>query len=233
VAGDSITRILSPAKMTDANVNVRVKTHPGGKVSTVENTISKLSQTDPEFVKNLDVVVLHVGTNNVSSAASSEQIITDFKNTIQTLSFLNSKVKIVVSSILPRRNGFQINKKISQTNKELQRLCSVNGYHFIDNYVNLGYPSQYRDNIHLNPQGGRALGENIRYAIDTVLGLSTSSSTTSSTVRNENGSFQKGRSPGRRNYHMYQRQRHIYPMSVPSYWMGEQSPWPMAHHAWY
>jgi len=35
VAGDSITRILSSAKLSDNELNVKIRTHPGGRVKTI------------------------------------------------------------------------------------------------------------------------------------------------------------------------------------------------------
>ena len=214
IAGDSITRALSTGKMRDDNLDVQIKTHPGGKVKTLESTFSHMASKDPDQLKSLDAVVLHVGTNNVSDGDRSENIVNDYKDTIDTLKSVNSNVKILVSSLIPRRNDRLVNNHIRETNAALDSMCKREGYLFINNdtrFVCQGAPdtSLYRDNIHLNAKGGKAIGETMRSALDKVLGISTHTKSTDSNFRN-------GRFYGRGSRVHYQNQwgPHVSPVST-------------------
>ena len=52
IAGDSITRRLSPAKMSDQHLQVKIRSHPGGKVDTIVQNILEMSESNP--MKELD-----------------------------------------------------------------------------------------------------------------------------------------------------------------------------------
>ena len=229
IAGDSVTKILSTAKMCDDNLQVRIRSHPGGRVRTIENTILAGLDKDPEYFNELDAVILHVGTNNISDAASSESITDEFRDTIHTIQSANKHLKIIVSSIIPRKNDKQVNDMIQKTNNSLQMMCQEKGYYFLNNYqmfVQRGSidTSLYRDNIHLNPKGGKALGTSMRVALNKVLGI------VQSTPMVENrSSFHNGRLPGRGTFY---NNRDMVFMPVPRYLMDNQSPWFVPNHSW-
>ena len=71
IAGDSVTGALSRNKMSDSKIQVRVKSHHGGKLQDIENTIIKFAEDDEEFICNLNAVVIHGGTNNLSDGEST------------------------------------------------------------------------------------------------------------------------------------------------------------------
>jgi hypothetical protein len=231
VAGDSITRILSAAKMSDNNLEVKIKSHPGGRVRTVENTVRSMLDKDPDYIKQLDAVLLHVGTNNVADSASSDSITAEFRETIDSIRSVNSKIKVVVSSIIPSRNDRMVNGVISRVNRSLQTMCEVKGYHFIDNDENFlqhSVPdrSLYRDNIHLNTKGGKVLGVSLRNALNNVLGIEVDDTTSENRQH-----FHNGRSSGRRTPN--QNNGRMVFMPVPSYWLNNQNPWNVTNHPMY
>ena len=195
IAGDSITRALSTGKMRDENLDVQIKTHPGAKVKTLESTFVHISKNEPDQLRRLDAVVLHVGTNNVSDGDRSEKIVNDFKSTISVIKSVNPKVKIVISSLIPRRNDKLVNNHIRETNASLQSMCQRDNFSFVNHdsrffYQNTPDKSLFRDNIHLNAKGGKVLGENLRNAVDKVLNLQPATKST-------DPNFQFGRFHGR------------------------------------
>lgn len=197
VLGDSITRVLSTNRMCDQNLRVAIKSHPGGRVKTAENTILNLSESDQQQIKSTDAFVLHVGTNNVSDADSCESIAEDFRDTVDTIKNVNEDAKIIISSIIPRRNDRLVNRAIDDTNKSLEKLCIEEECSFLDHSVQFtrdGHINQslYRDNIHLNARGGRQLGTAIRDKLNEVLNL-----TKSTEGHNNSQNFHRGRSTGR------------------------------------
>ena len=109
IAGDSITSILSTKKMSDEKLKVNVKTHSGGRVRFVEHSLIKLAEDETSAIRQAQTVVLHVGTNNVSDADQPESIADDIKDLADTIHNINKDAKIIISSILPRRNDKIVN----------------------------------------------------------------------------------------------------------------------------
>lgn len=222
IAGDSITQILSSKRMTDANLKVNIKTHSGGRIRTIENSIIKLAEDNPICIKQTKAIVLHIGTNNVSDADQPETISDEMKDLADTIKNINSSAKIIVSSILPRRNDRLVNSVITATNQSLKQACEEKGYYFLDNtprFMINDFPDStlYRDNIHLNPKGGKILGQNIRQKLNAILHLSENSNSESMENRQETN-FQHGRQQGRRRF---TNKRDMMYMPVPFF----QPPW--------
>lgn len=204
IAGDSITRILSTKRMSDSNLDIKIRTHSGGRVRTVENTIIKMSEDDSSFIKDTKAIVLHIGTNNVSDADQPETITDEIRDLVNTIKNINTGAKIIISSILPRKNDRLVNNIISDTNQSLKQICEDKGYYFLDNtpkFIENGAPISilYSDNIHLNPKGGKILGENMRQKINSVLNLPQTETQNEETNRRQQH-FPNGRYQGRRSF---------------------------------
>ena len=133
IAGDSITSILSTKRMSDQKLKVNVKTHSGGRVRTVENSLIKMAEDESSAIRQAQTDVLHVGTNNVSDADQPEWIADEMKDLANTIHNINKDAKIIVSSILPRRNDKLVNRVIGKTNQSLKNACEEKGYYFLDN----------------------------------------------------------------------------------------------------
>ena len=204
IAGDSITSILSTKKMSDQKLKVNVKTHSENRVRSVENSLIKLAEDESSAIRQAQTVVLHVGTNNVSDADQPEWIADEMKDLANTIHNINKDAKIIVSSILPRRNDQLVNGVIGKTNHSLRNACEENGYYFLDNtesFMKDNKPNSalYKDNFHLNPKGGRTLGENIKQKIQLVLNIQVDEADANNSNRGQQEqNFQKGRQQGRR-----------------------------------
>ena len=72
VVGDSMTKVLSPVKLSDSRVKITVKSHPGGRVSTLKNTLCNGHYSS--IVESAKAIVLHVGTNNDADADIPQEI---------------------------------------------------------------------------------------------------------------------------------------------------------------
>ncbi|MES9905541.1 MAG: GDSL-type esterase/lipase family protein [Sedimenticola sp.] len=190
IAGDSMTRILSRQKLCDANLDVKVRSLPGGRVRTVENTILKMADDDPDFIRTTRAVVLHVGTNNISDGDMPASVVDEIRDTVDSIKNINPEAKIIISSILPRRNDKLLNRIITDTNSTLEEMCQAENYSFINNDAKFKVndtpdSSLYADHIHLNPKGGKLLGENIRYTINKILKLPTLQEQSSRHIRDQ------------------------------------------------
>ena len=229
IAGDSITSILSTKMMSDQKLKVNVKTHSGGRVRTVENSLIKMAEDESSAIRQAQTVVLHVGTNNVSDADQPEWIADEMKDLANTIHNINKDVKIIVSSILPRRNDKLLNRVIGKTNQSLKNACEEKGYYFLDNTESFMKDNQpnsalYKDNLHLNPKGGRTLGENIRQKIQLVLNIQVDEADVNNSNRGQQEqNFQKGRQQGRR---LFMNNRGMMYMPVPMF----HPPWFNGQH---
>lgn len=119
-------------------------------------------------------MVLHVGANNISDAEPSETIVNQLKDAADTIRNVNPEVKILVSSILPRRNDRLVNNAINVANFSIKEACKEQNYVFINHdskFLISGKPdvTLYKDGISLNKKGGKFLGQHIKETLNSIL----------------------------------------------------------------
>ncbi|MES9901060.1 MAG: GDSL-type esterase/lipase family protein [Sedimenticola sp.] len=176
VSGDSIVGVLSAKIMSDNSLNVSVKTNRGGTVETIQESLLNVAHDKPNYICGVKAVVLHVGTNDVSNATSMGTITEKYDTLTDTVQQINPEAKIVISSILPRRRNTLTNNAIDDANNKLKHMCQVKNYHFLDNTSafkqgDVTNGSLYKDDLHLNSNGARILGNNITRKVKQVLGI--------------------------------------------------------------
>ena len=197
ILGDSVTRILSSKRLSDKDLIVKIKSHSGGRLQDLHNSVTRMAETDEEIICTADVILLHCGTNNLSDGDSEGSVTEQLERITAIIEDVNPFCKIVISSILPHKNDRLGNLLIKQTNQSLEQLCTTKEYCFMENTPRLMAngapdPTVYRDNIHLNAKGGKGFGEAISHRIRDLLKLPALTSSVQ-----EQG-FQSGRLPGRR-----------------------------------
>ena len=84
-----------------------------------------------DFLLNADIIMLHVGTNDISLDGNVQKFKGNFENTVKSLKSPNRGAKLLVSSILPRKSERVVNNII----KTLESLCVNLGYHFLNNQM--------------------------------------------------------------------------------------------------
>ena len=229
IAGDDTTSVLSTRILSDSNISVKIKSHKDGKLMTLESTLDKLSEDKGNYTKSLSAVVLHAGANNITNAESVESIVHDLKKVTDTIRKLNPKVKILVSSTIPRRNDRLVNSAIASANQSVKNACQEHNLVYIDNDKNFYEDrkpdvSLYKDAVSLNKKGGKFLGQNIKAALQTVLGLqSQGDREPSATVHKQDFRFR----PPPRQSDQPRRIDQPRPMIPP--WMAFYPPWMPAH----
>ena len=75
IAGDSITKRLSPDKMSDNKISVKIRSNPGAKIDTINQHLKESKVDEKQYVQSSDVFVLHASTNDVSNGESVESIV--------------------------------------------------------------------------------------------------------------------------------------------------------------
>jgi len=109
---------------------------------------------------NPEVVVLHVGTNNLSSSKTASEIaksIIDLACSLKT-----SANKIVISLIVPRKDNNLLNNKASEVNDRLRHMCTTRDLPYIDHTDSIDIENHIVDaGLHLNRYGSSVMAKNI------------------------------------------------------------------------
>ena len=105
---------------------------------------------------NPDVYLLHVGTNDLTSNKSPEQISLDILNLANSLKLDNNTV--IVSSIVPRKDE---NKK-NRWGQHLEELCNANNVGMISHRNINSKRHLNRSRLHLNDAGASLFIRNFR-----------------------------------------------------------------------
>ena len=133
-----------------------LKPFGGAKVEDLEHyIIPNLEQNKP------DVVVIHIGSNNVSynklnidPSVLAENIIR-----IGTKCMQYGVEEVVISSIFVKES-IELSAYIRRVNEKLQGLCSKHKFHFVSN-DNISRKVLCGDGVHLVAEGTNILGKNI------------------------------------------------------------------------
>ena len=133
IIGDSVTRILSSTRLSDKDLKVKIKRHSGGRLQDLQNSITRLAETDEEFICAADVILIHGGTNNLSDGDSKENLTEQLERIAEIVEDVNPMCKIIISSILPHKNDKLGNQLINQANQSLKQPCTRKSYCFMDN----------------------------------------------------------------------------------------------------
>ena len=104
IVGDSVTRILSSNKLSDNELQVKIKSHSEGRLQDLHNSIIRMAETDDEFICANDVILIHGGTNNLSDGDSIESVTEQLERIAEIIEDVNPLCKIIISSVLPCKN---------------------------------------------------------------------------------------------------------------------------------
>ena len=162
ILGDSIIKHIQPFKMRLAvlnknknKFNFKVKSFSGATTADMEDYVS------PSLKSNPDVVLVHVGTNNLRSNTNPEQIADDIVSLACRIKLCTKKV--IVSSLIHRNDN--LNKKAIEVNNLLINKCLANGVSFCNN-ANINAQNLNRDGIHPNIAGTIRLADNFLNIFD-------------------------------------------------------------------
>ena len=153
IIGDSMVKKIDGYLLTSSvNHKYIVKVRPFLSAKTID-MLDYIKLTKRDF--NPDVCLLHVGTNDLSSNKSPEQISMDILNLANSLKLDNNTV--IVSSIVPRDDE---NKKKQMI--ILEKLCNANNVGMIS-HRNIN-PKRHlnRSRLHLNDAGVSLFVRNFR-----------------------------------------------------------------------
>ena len=135
----------------NANFKVFVKTFSGAKTTCMNDYIKPSVRSSP------DHSILHVGTNDLSSDKSTEEIarsITDLATSIK-----NEKHDVSISNIIIRADDKKLEEKRCEVNSFLGKLRKEKNYYLIDHSTRIKRNRLNKGKLHLNQKGTKLLSD--------------------------------------------------------------------------
>lgn len=137
--------------------------HPRYRSDQVRQAIGGwLSQASP------DMVLFHIGTNDISAGRTINEIITDIEATIDDIWNRKPGTRVFQCAIVPRKDSQGLNNKTQDLNREIeslvQRKRSQGPITFIDQYRPIANRANWEtalmaDNLHPNDSGYQIMAE--------------------------------------------------------------------------
>ncbi len=128
----------------------------------VENLLARVYNDEME-IKQFEKILVMIGTNNLNSKTSYEDIAKGVENLVEQIRVRQSKAKIYLMGILPRRDIAW--SQLQLLNAEYEKVAQRQGVR----YICVGHvlmdeddktiDSLYHDRVHLTPKGYMVLGE--------------------------------------------------------------------------
>ena len=141
IIGDSTIKNVESYKMRQgmtSNEKVYIKSFPGAKVDCITGYIKPF---------NPDVIILHIGTNDLRSEKSAEDIGNEILSLVNTIKTPVNKIR--VSSFIARDDS--LNQKGGDVNIFLKSNCN-NSFLFCEN-LNISKKHLNGSGLHLNTKG--------------------------------------------------------------------------------
>ena len=156
VLGDSMLRGIQHHLEQDGSVDVQC--NGGAKVADLIEKILTLPD-------DIDAVIVHVGTNNLTSGSRKETVET-FKLLVSNILWLTKCRKIILSGIIYRLDNGMLKPRIDAINNYLQSLES-DRVTFVDHNPTIRnlHRVLQSDGLHLRVGGTRQIAENIRISL--------------------------------------------------------------------
>ena len=116
-----------------------------------------LDYVKPAIRQKPDRFVIHVGTNDLKSNETANQICKNIMDLAKECK-KDTDIPVVISSIIERKD--HLNGKVESVNAILESMCNSNNFEFLDNQ-NIKNIDLNGSNVHLNKHGNEKLTNNI------------------------------------------------------------------------
>ncbi|MDQ7054819.1 MAG: Ig-like domain-containing protein [candidate division KSB1 bacterium] len=148
---------------------------PGKRADEVADSVTTvMSLTNP------DIVLVHVGTNDITQGQTVASTLTDIERAIDDIHAYNANAKILVAGIVPRADDANLDNETGQLNTSIQDLVNQKkgaGYKiwYVDHYNNFksnaNWATDYMsaDGVHPNDTGYQVMADLFFTAIQTAL----------------------------------------------------------------
>ncbi|XP_078348835.1 uncharacterized protein LOC144633825 [Oculina patagonica] len=154
IIGDSIIKHLQGYKMKKrAGCNVFIRSFPGAQTADIADYIKPTVRNKPKSI------IIHTGTNDIQTK-SPQQVADSLVDIAQNINHDHPHIEIAFSQIINRSDDANLNPKIADANKRLQKFCAQRGWGWISN-DNIDESHLNRSGLHLNMSGTKQLATNM------------------------------------------------------------------------
>ena len=145
ILGDSIIKHVKSYSLSKSldNCKVYVKDFPGARVRCMKDYVR------PTIRENPDHIILHVGTNDLTTNIPIEKVAESIINLTSSLKW--NSCSVVMSSIAVRNDRYR--KKVAQVNRHLKSLCIERNFELISHENIIREKHLNGSKLHLNKRG--------------------------------------------------------------------------------
>ena len=154
--GDSILNNINPRGIFKDG-NVKVKTFSGSISGGMKDHIN------PTILAQPDAIVIHIGSNDISKDIDT---ISNVQNIVSRKK-KSSHTKIVLSSLLVRKDKKNIEEKVRAINVELKKFCEENLVEYLS-HKNIDDSCLGKGSLHPNKKGKAYLAKNVINCINAM-----------------------------------------------------------------
>ena len=159
IIGDSILNGIQENGISNNTTNVKIRNHPG---ATSEDMCDFIK---PESRKNPNVIIVHVGTNELKD---NKKTLENFKKMNDTVKAKTPMCKFVISDVVIRKDKPEMEKKVKEFNEiKLHKFGKKNNIDIINNSNLDGTCLSYKK-LHLNQKGNSYLANNFIDYLDNL-----------------------------------------------------------------
>ena len=161
ILGDSIIKHVKSYNISKSvdNCKVYVKDFPGARVRCMHDYVK------PTIRENPDHIILHVGTNDLSTNIPTEKVAESIVDLASSLK--SSACTVAISNITVRNDRYR--KKVSQVNKHLKTLCMEKNFELITHENKITERHLNGSKLHLNKRGTAILSNTFTEAISNTI----------------------------------------------------------------
>ena len=139
VCGDSIVNGIDGLGLSSKQVKTTVRCFPGSTTDDFIDFIKPIANKKP------DIIILHVGTNDLTRKSDTISNLVVLLNDIKSIS---QNTKLAVSSLCIRKDRKHLEKEVDTLNREIEVFCKANDMDFIKN-VNIDSSCLTKKKLHL------------------------------------------------------------------------------------
>ena len=152
VTSDSMVKFLRSDEMSSVNNAVSVMKHPGSTTGDMVDYVRPVTRKKP------DVIIMHVGTNDLTKGVNTMSKVRKIVSAIQEVDSTRN-IQLGFSSIVQRADK-DYSKEIKDISTRLKSYCLGKGLIFVDN-SNIDESCLNNSKLHLSKKGMQLLSQNI------------------------------------------------------------------------
>ena len=157
VIGDSMVKFLRSDEMFSVNNAVNIMKHPGSTTDDMVDYVRPVTRKKP------DVIIMHVGTNDLTKGVNTMSKVRKIVSAIQEVDSTRN-IQLGFSSIVQRADN-DYSKEIKDINTRLTSYCLGKGLIFVDN-SNIDESCLNNSKLHLSQKGTQLLSQNILRSLE-------------------------------------------------------------------